>query len=170
MKLTKYPEITSFRKTADATFETDQGPVVLQFADLPPNYSDVVEQDLPLPTPPHDGFLKENGRLVKDDAGRVLPKYRWDNPEYKAAKRRVEHLRLAHTFLASLVDGQIEFDATMNGDGMAYYAEVFTELTAAGFGLGSMVVAQQTIATISGITDEDLTSARGDFTTPSEEG
>ena len=170
MKLTNYPEITSFRNTADATFNTDLGPVVLKFQDLPPNYSDIVEQDLPLPNPPVDGFVKESGRLVKDDMGRALPKYNFGDPKYKKEKRSVDHLRLAHTFMSSLCDDQIEFEAEMNGDASAYYAAVFKELSAAGFGLGSMVIAQKAIAAISGITDEDLTAARSDFTTPAEAG
>lgn len=161
MRLLNYADVTSIRQTE--TVELFPG-VTVRVQDLPPTYTNELEEMLPTPVPPKIGPLKDGGRIVKDGKVPVF-EYDIDDEDYQAAVNRRNVLALVFFVTQGLAPGEAEFDTKREDhpDGAAYLTTVLDEMKAFGWGIGQVTKVANVVRRLSGITETDVEEAEADF-------
>jgi hypothetical protein len=161
MRLTQYAELEAIHQTE--TFTLREG-VVLKLRALSPDYDDLLQEELPSPTPKRLGFEKERGKVLTDANGKPVARYEDEDPAFLRASRENAKLGLVKMVLDGIEPGQLEVDATKDpNDPAAFYRVALKEMTAFGFNLGDIINLAKRIQELSGITDEEVKVAEEDF-------
>ena len=155
------------RNTAKVTLARPSGePLELTLQALPLGFTEQLEEWIPSPSPPQDGFLRGDDRkLVKDSSGRPIAKYDTQNAAYLVEDRKAKSLQNALAIAEALeADQRVKFKAKPNKNRMREYAEgILAELDEFGFSeadLGSLITG---VVTASSVTAARLTRLREDF-------
>ena len=168
MRLAHHPEVTSIRATATVQLASSNGPFELIINDLPLTYAEDLELRLPRPRAKILGPLTDSkNRIVRNEQGRPEMKYDDENAEFLKELAVNGRRRTTLMLLLALQDGELDFDATKpeNDAGWRQYCDdVWDELVAFGFGMSHINKFVEEIGRVSGLTEADITEARGDFT------
>lgn len=169
MRLVGLEQISSIRteQAVELRPATDDSPaIVLRVHNLPPDYGESVESELPTPVATRAGWEKdEKGRLVQGPDGRPLPKYLTDDGGYRKRLREVQQLQAVKMIVDALVPGQIEFGVRREDEEpMEYYRAIRQEMKEFGFGVGDFVALVTAISDVSGVSEEEVKAATAGFT------
>ena len=162
-------EATNSRNRSTVTLKRNEAsgipPISLTVYALPPTYVDDAEVEIPSPTPPVKGWVRDRkGRLDKDGRGRPIKNYDEDDPEYQKQLRVARQLQSVKMVYDALDPTEITFETSRDGKTpAAYYAGIREELMAFGFSVGDLVTLVQAVTETSGLDEEMAERARADF-------
>ena len=160
--------------TMDLVLERRNGDdIVLKLTALPLGFDNLMEEQIPSPTPPAKGFCRtkgERGKLIKDArTGAPMPKYDYQNKAYKSAERlctRRQGCLMVYHGLRN--DKEVTWDAPLAKlETEEKFVEltdaVYEEMKSAGFSLGDLNRIAGAISEISNLNSEEIESVSESF-------
>lgn len=167
MRLKRHPNVDSIQETQEVTLtEVDGEPVTVRVRDLPPDFQDKMEAELPTPQPPQTGVVRDDrGQPELDDqTGRPIPEFDYNDPDYRERKREIDQLQSVFIIVEGLKEGEVEFQTAKDPeDPEKYYRQVRQEMKEFGFGMSHINKLAEAIREVSGIDEQEVEEARRGF-------
>lgn len=161
--------------TKQEIIERPEGALTVILSALPIGTLEAIEDAIPPPQPPQVGWERtrgDKGTPIKDDLGRMIPRYNLDDPKYKMADARTKRLQNVLMIRQGLrADEQIVFE-TREKDYQtprAYAEALHKELVDFGFSFGDLGRLIAGTIEVSGVSTAKLRDAREAFLPPTLE-
>lgn len=133
---------------------------------LPLGYDEVLDKMFPPPTPPSEITMTRAGKIVRDENGKPVRDYNYDDPKYRSEVQTQANCRMMYMVeqaIRNQKDWQFE---TKREDGMSdekFYLSLFDEIKESGFSPGDLSILVSGILRVSNMSKEALEEARSDF-------
>lgn len=163
MQVKNFPTTRPLARLVQIDVETAHGTLRIDAEPLPLGFFEALQKEIPTPKPPRVGFIRNRGKLERDDHGQPMAEYDEEDKEYlekKRAAERRESAALLYFVLSQSPDITFETKRESCKDAADFYDKIYQELLSAGMTIGQQLALVKVVHRASGLAQEEIDDAK----------